>query len=231
MRAACAERIRQTLLPALEAKFESLLGNNGDWSLDLDPEDTQTILFSFPQAGTPALPDIKPPVRIELGARSDHWPKRSHTILSYLGETLDQPQLGRAAIEVLAADRTFWEKATLLHAECYRPADKAMPARHARHYRDLARIAASPVADRALADTELRKRVVEHKTIYFRSASANYDLAVPGSFRLVPDPSRLAELQKDHDAMAQMFFQPPPPLEDVRGTLRALEARINSQPA
>jgi hypothetical protein len=129
LQAACAERIRQTLLPALDAKFESLLGNNGDWSLDLDPEDTQTILFSFPQAGTPALPDIKPAVRIELGARSDHWPKRSHTILSYLGETLDQPQLGRATIEVLAAERTFWEKATLLHAECYRPADKAMPVR------------------------------------------------------------------------------------------------------
>jgi hypothetical protein len=31
--------------------------------------------------------------------------------------------------------------------------------------------------------------------------------------------------------MAQMFFQPLPPLEDVLGTLRALEARINSQPA
>jgi hypothetical protein len=230
LQAACAERIRQTLLPALGEKFESILGNNGDWSLDLDPEDPQTIHFFFPQAGTAALPYIKPAVRIELGARSDHWPKESRTILSYLGETLDQPLLGKATIDVLAAERTFWEKATLLHAECHRPADKAMPARYARHYHDLARMAANPVADRALTDTGLRKRVVEHKTIYFRSASANYDLAIPGSFRLVPDASRLAELQKDHDSMAQMFFQPPPPLEEILETLRALEVRINSQP-
>ncbi|MFZ4780640.1 MAG: nucleotidyl transferase AbiEii/AbiGii toxin family protein, partial [Terrimicrobiaceae bacterium] len=93
------------------------------------------------------------------------------------------------------------------------------------------RLAESPVAEKALADTDLRKRVVAHKSVYFRSASAHYDLAVPPTFRLVPDDARLAELQKDHDAMAQMFFQPPPPLSQILEILRALEARIQSLPA
>lgn len=226
LQAACVEHIREVLLPALQAKFQNLLGDDG-WSLEVDPQESQTLLFHFPQAGAASLSYIKPAVRIELGARSDHWPRESHSILSYLGETLDQPLLGKATIEVLAAERTFWEKATILHAECHRPAEKPMPTRYARHYHDLARIAASDVADRALADTELRKRVVEHKSIYFRSASANYDLAVPGSFRLIPDASRLAELQKDHDSMAQMFFTPPPPLSEILETLRVLETKIN----
>ncbi len=227
LQAACADHIRDVLLPALKDKFQTLLGED-EWSLEIDPQESQTLLFHFPQAGSATLPYIKPAVRIELGARSDHWPRERHSILSYLGETLDQPFMGTATIEVLAAERTFWEKATLLHAECHRPADKAMPARYARHYHDLARIAASEVTNRALADTELRKRVVEHKSVYFRSATAKYDLAVPGSFRLVPDASRLNELKKDHAAMTQMFFQPPPPLDEVLETLRFLEHKINA---
>ena len=229
LQAACVTCIRESLLPALITKMESILGSSGDWSIEVDTLDPQTLLFHYPQAGAPGLSYIKQSVKIELGARSDHWPRETRTIRSYLGESLALP-LGDATVQALAAERTFWEKATLLHAECHRPPGKAMPARYARHYHDMARLAESPVAEKALADTDLRKRVVAHKSVYFRSASAHYDLAVPPTFRLVPDDTRLAELQKDHDAMAQMFFQPPPPLSQILEILRALEARIQSLP-
>jgi hypothetical protein len=39
---------------------------------------------------------------------------------------------------VLAAQRTFWEKATALHAEAHRPADSATPPYFSRHYYDVA---------------------------------------------------------------------------------------------
>lgn len=230
LQAACVTCIRESLLPALSTKMASILGSNKGWSIEVDALDPQTLLFHYPQAGTSELSYIKPSVKIELGARSDHWPRETRAIRSYLGESLELP-IGEATVQALAAERTFWEKATLLHAECHRPADKAMPARYARHYHDMARLAESPVAERALADVELRERVVAHKSVYFRSASAHYELAVPPTFRLVPDNERLAELQKDHDAMAQMFFQPPPPLQQILETLRTLESRIQSLPA
>mgnify|MGYP006178913037 CR=1 FL=1 len=47
----------------------------------------------------------------------------------------------------LAIERTFWEKATLLHAEAHRDPSKKMPPRYARHYHDLARMATEPVAE------------------------------------------------------------------------------------
>ncbi len=72
---------------------------------------------------------LAPAVRIELGARSDHWPAEDHTVHSYLSETFDLP-MGSARVRSLAAERTFWEKATLLHAEAHRAADKPMPARY-----------------------------------------------------------------------------------------------------
>jgi hypothetical protein len=223
----CVECIRRDLVPALAGAIEAELGTREGWSLAVDPNDPQTINFGYPRSGVPALAYIQEIVRIEMGARSDQWPRQEARIRSYIGESLDQP-FGVATVHALAAERTFWEKATLIHAECHRPMESPIPGEYARHYHDLARLAVTPIADKALNDAELRKRVVIHKTIYFRSARARYDLAVPGSFRLVPDEGRLPELERDHEAMTQMFFSPPPPFLEVLKTLRLLETRINA---
>ena len=224
---ACRDCIRENLLPRLREAIAALLRGTEDWSLEIDPLDAQTLLFHFPQAGGPGLAYIVPSVRIELGARSDHWPSEEREIRSYLGEAFG-PTIGKATVRSLAAERTFWEKATLLHAEVHRPKDKLMPARYARHYHDMARLAESPVAARALADVALRERVVAHKAVYFRSGWARYDLARPASFRLIPPDSRIAALKSDHQAMIPMFFNPPPPIDEVLDTIADLETRIRS---
>ena len=224
---ACRDCIRENLLPRLREAIAALLRGTEDWSLEIDPLDAQTLLFHFPQAGGPGLAYIVPSVRIELGARSDHWPSEEREIRSYLGEAFGHT-IGKATVRSLAAERTFWEKATLLHAEVHRPKDKLMPARYARHYHDMARLAESPVAARALADVALRERVVAHKAVYFRSGWARYDLARPASFRLIPPDSRIAALKSDHQAMIPMFFIPPPPIDEVLDTIADLETRIRS---
>ena len=224
---ACRDCIRENLLPRLREAIAALLRGTEDWSLEIDPLDAQTLLFHFPQAGGPGLAYIVPSVRIELGARSDHWPSEEREIRSYLGEAFGHT-IGKATVHSLAAERTFWEKATLLHAEAHRPKDKLMPARYARHYHDMARLAESPVAARALADVALRERVVAHKMVYFRSGWARYDLARPASFRLIPPDSRIAALKSDHQAMIPMFFNPPPPIDEVLDTIADLETRIRS---
>jgi hypothetical protein len=226
---ACKDCIRESLLPALRSEMTTRLGGDEGWSMEIDAEDAQTILFHFPQAGAPSLAYIAPSVRIELGARSDHWPKERREIRSYLSETLSRP-IGGATVQSLAAERTFWEKATLLHAEAHRDPSKPMPARYARHYHDLARMATEPVTVRALADADLRKRVVAHKSVYFRSGWARYDLAEPATFQLLPPAARLPELETDHRAMAQMFFTTPPPIADVLETLAILQDRIRKLP-
>jgi hypothetical protein len=225
----CKDCIRERLLPALRSEMTTRIGGDEGWSMEIDAQDAQTILFHFPQAGAPSLTYIAPSVRIELGARSDHWPKERHEILSYLSETLSRP-IGGAAVQSLAAERTFWEKATLLHAEAHRDPAKPMPARYARHYHDLARMATEPVAERALADADLRKRVVAHKSVYFRSGWARYDLAEPATFQLTPPAERLSELETDHRAMEQMFFTTPPPIAEVLETLATLQSRIRQLP-
>jgi len=227
---ACAVHIRDRLLPELNKDLENRLGGRDGWSLEISPDDPRSILFHYPQAGSDIPAYVRQSVLIELGARSDHWPKESRQIRSYIGDTLDLP-LAVANVQSLAAERTFWEKATLLHAECHRPSGKPIPARYARHFHDLAQLAVEPVAERALVDTGLRCRVVEHKSVYFRSAWAQYDLAEPGSFRLVPDDARVEELRRDHRDMEVMLFSEPLTVEAIIGRLRELEDKINTLPS
>ena len=69
-------------------------------------------------------------------------------------------------VQVITAERTFWEKATILHQEAHRPEDSPQPSRYSRHYYDLAKMARSSVKDLALADTELLTSVVGIQTTF-----------------------------------------------------------------
>ena len=95
----------------------------------------------------------------------------------------------RFSVKVLAAERTFWEKVTVLHACCHCPEGRAWKERQSRHFYDVARLYEAGVGKRALADLELLRKVAEHQAVFFRSSWSKYEEAVPGSLRLVP-PAR-----------------------------------------
>ncbi|WP_244480129.1 nucleotidyl transferase AbiEii/AbiGii toxin family protein [Methylobacterium sp. Leaf465] len=139
------EHIAEKLLPALRDAIIEQLGEptDGAWSLEIDASDAQTVNFHYPTALPVAeyegMAYITPRVKLELGARGDPWPTEEKVIRCYAAE--DYPDFFEdpdAAVTVLAAQRTFWEKATALHAEAHRPAESATPQYFSRHYYDLA---------------------------------------------------------------------------------------------
>jgi hypothetical protein len=71
-------------------------------------------------------------------------------------------------VRVLAAERTFWEKACLLHEETFRPPDKPRKLRMARHYYDLWCLLKAGIGKKALANPALFQRVAEHREVFFR---------------------------------------------------------------
>jgi hypothetical protein len=133
----------------------------------------------------------------------------------------------KAIVRALSAERTFWEKATILHAEAHREAGQPTPVRYSRHYADLAALGEHEAGKRALTEDDLRARVVAHKTVFFRSAWAHYTTAVPGSFRLIPDERRLADLERDYREMQEMYFGTPHTWAEIVARLRKLETAIN----
>ena len=75
--------------------------------------------------------------------------------------------------------------------------------------------------------SEVRQTVVDWKSRFFGSSWARYDLAVPGTFRLVPADDRLDELASDYQSMRDMYLNEPPSFDDILSQLSRLEADIN----
>lgn len=230
------KHIAEKLLPALHASIVQQLGapTKGEWSLEIDAADAQTVNFHYPTALTAAeygsMGYITPRVKLELGARGDPWPTEERSIRPYAAD--DYPGFFEhpdSTVVVLSAQRTFWEKATALHAEAHRPAGSPTPQYFSRHYYDLAMLFDIEEGKAAATDFELLARVARHKATFFRTGWASYDTARPGTLRLLPDKARLKDLRTDYRAMAPMMFDERPPLfDDILAKLAVLEEAINT---
>jgi hypothetical protein len=80
-----------------------------------------------------------------------------------------------------------------------------------------------------LADPALLNAVVEFKQRFYYSSWAHYELAVPGSFRLIPTERQLTALERDYREMRDMFYREPPEFAEVIRVLKALEDEINGE--
>jgi hypothetical protein len=231
LKEACKRKIADELRPTMIRTIEAALEDALTWSLTVDEDDPdcQSLLFTYPSS----LPEstgayIRPAVKIELGARSDHWPSDQVRIAPYVAERFPAAfETTDFIVKVLAAERTFWEKATLLHAEYHRPPDKEIPLRLSRHYYDTSQLILSGVSEKAKARPELLHRVVEHKKVFFPSAWAHYDQAISGSLRLTPHPARIRQLEDDYDKMREMFFAERPAFAEVLRILEDWETHFN----
>jgi hypothetical protein len=229
---ACRKEIIDRLLPGLRADFASTIGARG-WSVELDVIDPQTVIFTYPRSDLASgLPEaIRPAIRLEMGARSDDWPAEDREIRPYAAEAFPSVFSIAASCRVHALDarRTFWEKATLLHAEYHRPAGRALAEGMSRHYYDLYRLSLQEIGRQALEHANLRERVIVHKRLFFASAWAHYETAVPGRFHLVPPEEQTPLLRTDYSRMREMIFGDAPAWEQIVRGLRELEDRINGR--
>lgn len=141
------------------------------------------------------------------------------------------PELDAVAVDtvrVLAAKRTFWEKACLLHEETFRPSDKPRKLRMARHYYDLWCLLRHGVGESALADMALFARVAEHRETFFRYSWVDYSTHKPGTFRLVPPNDHLREWRTDYEAMrGPMFFGETPSFDEIIALVEEFELHFN----
>lgn len=236
LRSKCQTVIAEQMLPALSEVIANHL-RSSDWKLTLadvdDDPDQQSIRFQFPPSLSGGLNAyFAPSVKLELGARSDHFPVESLPIRPYLADAFSRLlSQSDTTVRVLHVERTFWEKATILHALAHRPLDKPLPKAQSRHYYDLFQLANHPRCSDAPNRLNLLARVAEHKSVFFSSAQARYDEARPGTLRLIPGQQRLAEVERDYRSMAPMFFGAIPKFDEIVNCLNDLEQAINGPSA
>ena len=129
-------------------------------------------------------------------------------------------------VNALSAERTFWEKATILHREYYRAeAGKLASERTFRHYHDVVVISKHNRGASAMKDIGLLGQVATHKRHFFREATAHYELAKKGTLRLSPGSELQEYLRKDYEKMREMYFGDMPDFDAVMNDIRKLEKR------
>ena len=224
----CQRYIGAEFLDALQVRCKEVLGSTGPWALDVDEQDRNVVRFRYPTVSK-GLAYVSPQVVLELGTHAEFVPRGRFTIRSFAAEEFPKVVTdGEVSVVALLAKRTFWEKATILHAEYHRPPEKPLPDRYSRHYYDAFMLALGPIRAKALSDMPLLAQVVRHKEIFYPSAWAQYGLAHPGTMRLAPSKERLAALERDYRNMRVMIFGAPPAFDSVMETLITLEHAINT---
>ena len=234
MQRLCGEKARQVVLPLLEQVITDALGQSpaGAWlryALDADAK-SPILYFRYPATQQHGLSYVAREVKLELGTLTDQQPTGSYPLYPLLADAYPALFEGWACtVTALELERTFWEKATILHSEFHRPAESPTPDRYARHHFDMVKLLAHSRAPTFLADQAQCDRVVNWKSRVFARGWARYELARHGSFRLVPPETRRAALAQDYATMRPMFMSAPPPFAELMAQLASAEKTINGQ--
>ncbi|MBT3432039.1 MAG: nucleotidyl transferase AbiEii/AbiGii toxin family protein [Candidatus Thioglobus sp.] len=194
---------------------------------EIDEEDKLKINIVYPSSFSDEA--LLPKILLEIGPLASWMPSQSYKITSFAAQEFPEVFTHTDCIvEAVVAERTFWEKATILHQEANRGVSKNMPLRHSRHYYDMAIMAQSKVKNQALSNLNLLDSVVEFKKKFYRSPWAKYEDAKVGTLKLLPPEFRYKELKSDYSNMRSMIFDKYLEFDEIILILKELENEVNS---
>ena len=140
LEAACIERVRDQFLPELERIANEALGNptSGTPWMEFQVDATThspVVLFHYPCTEPSGFEYLRRSVKMEFGSLTDQRPVGTHTVRPWVAEVFPK-MFGdfRCELVALELERTFWEKATILHAEHHRDRTKQFRDHFSRHY-------------------------------------------------------------------------------------------------
>jgi len=237
LRDACKPHVQDRLCPALRQRMEECLPTALDWTLSpadvIDDPEQLTLLFHYPTVLAESAANVSQVVKIEFGGRTDTEPIDTPSIQSYIAEAFPTILLdGSFSVRTVAARRTFWEKAMLLHEERLRLAGKSRKSQLARHYYDLYCLIRHGVAKQATDDPGLFERVADHRRTVYGQKWVNYDTLCRGSLDMIPSTEQLTAWLADYEAMREvMFFEAPPAFDEILRLVQSFQDEFNGIPA
>ena len=217
--------LKDVFAPELKESLSIALGF--DAIVEVDANDMGIVLFHYPQSYSEL--SILPSIRLEIGALAAWTPTTIADIKPYVADfyqaVMNYP---KTEIRTTTAERTFWEKATILHQEAQRPEGSAMPARYSRHYYDFYCMIKKGVLESALQKPELLEQVAKFKAKFYPRGWARYDLAKVGTLKLYPALQSIEKLRADYTSMQSMIFGTKPKFDEILTEIQNAEIKINS---
>jgi len=227
LRSLTRQKIKDTIVPHLEACLEELQLPTNSWHLDLNDEentlenarDPFCVFLNYPCiTGVQHIEYIRPRVKIEFSAKAEGTPDQAATIQPFVAKKFPKAFTNPAVnLRVISPTRTFWEKAFIIHEENTAPASRNQKPRLARHYYDLFRLIQSGHAN---TDIELFNQVRRHRQVYYRQTWVDYKNITAQELKITPTtPGMLKSWENDYRLMGTMIYGDYPTLEEVIETI------------
>ena len=220
--------IEQTVQPVIE---QALVASGLQAALSLAGKDNDKLIIAYP-ATKKGTGYAAATIQLEFGARATGEPHQRHHVACDIAPLIDGVTFPTAQPLVMAAERTFWEKATAAHVYCLQ--GRLRGDRYSRHWYDLAALAKTTHFASAASNHELARQVAEHKSMFFAEkdvdgGKVDYFQATSGDLRLIPQGPSLDALEKDYAAMLEdglLAFEQPT-FEAVMASCAAIQDEIN----
>lgn len=216
--------LKNEFLPEFVSGMSSLL--NLKINAFIEDSDLGTVVFAYPSSFQDNA--ILNTIRLEIGVLASWIPSQKATIKSFVAE--EYPQIfNKSDVNLLAttAERTFWEKATILHQEAFRPEGSLIPSRYSRHYYDIYCMYKKGIVNSAIKDLKLLDDVSTFKMKFYPRNWARYDLAKVGSLKLQPALHSVARLKRDYEDMKSMIYGEYPSFDEIIAIIKKIEEIIN----
>jgi hypothetical protein len=129
-------------------------------------------------------------------------------------------------VPTVIPQRTFLEKAFLLHEEFQKPSEKVRIDRMTRHIYDLERMMDTDFAKYALNNRQLYDTIVEHRSAMTKMKEVDYTTHTPDKINFVPPDFVIDYWRKDYEKMQSMIYGKSLPFDELIDRIRELNERF-----
>ena len=228
VRARLPQWIAGSVKPVLEA---SLVNSGAQAEFRIEGRDSEKLIIDY-RAVKMGTGYAAASIQLEFGARATGEPNSRHLVDCDIAPVIEGVEFPVAAPLVMAAERTFWEKATAAHV--YSLQGRMRGQRYSRHWYDLSAMAKTGHAAQAAGDHQLARAVAEHKSVFFAEKDAHgskvdYSKAVTGGLQLVPTGAAMAALESDYAAMLEdgLLALHQPSFDEIMEKCLAIQDEVN----
>ncbi len=232
LRSVTRKYINETFIPELQDKFSN--AGYTDVKVELNEEEGKNLepvqISVFYNSCTEKSSYTTPQVKIEIGSRSLREPFTNRVFSSLVGDHYPDKPLADAPIAVptVNPERTLLEKLFLLHVEFQKPAEEIRIKRLSRHLYDVEKLMQTEFIDVALENKVLYNEIIQHRSIYTKIATVDYNLHQPKTLNPIPPDKILGDWEKDYKFMQEaMIYGESIPFEQLIERIKEIKQRIN----
>ena len=176
---------------------------------------------------------IQEKVLIEIGARSLLEPSENVQLRSMIAEVYPEADFADSFTEIptVVPQRTFLEKAFLLHEEFQKTAENIRIDRMSRHLYDLEKLMNTAFAESALANTELYMAIVNHRKHLTAIKGVDYSTHSPDKINFVPPDVVIEKWKNDYETMlGNMTYGDTLPFDKLLEKIKLLNEKFREIP-